>query len=367
MCLAGITFDEALCIVMKTKNTKINSKSEKGTKVMRALRRIFIILGLTLIAFAYWLMHEAQKSGQVYQPATNIGLQDTRPGKIRGNVESNLRPIYVEASKKINSVGSDAEREIGQAITIFERDVSKIVPRISEQLSGVKNSTALVKDLVIDRVKGTDYTGERIDGVLRAELVRPAKKLEHELAEILDLQVDRSTMHSQEMVASMTSGYQFAPAGIVVPQVRQEMVGAVKANILGKASATVATTGVGLVLEGILLKPTINAIRNLALRIFSRPIATASVSAVAPAADGPLPIGDAIAVVGLTWTAIDIAVTNKKMKKESRLVVEEAVAEMVRDVRRRAVAVARAQRDGANENLELVFGKIVQEYVAVNQ
>lgn len=59
-------------------------------------------------------------------------------------------------------------------------------------------------------------------------------------------------------------------------------------------------------IEAACIKTTVSAVRNLALRFGGKAIAKGAASAVAPAADGPLPIGDIIAVGGALWTAWDI-------------------------------------------------------------
>ena len=52
---------------------------------------------------------------------------------------------------------------------------------------------------------------------------------------------------------------------------------------------------------------------------------------MAPAADGPLPIGDIIAVGGFAWTAWDIHHMTKKMPKEMQKGLTEAVDKIEAD------------------------------------
>jgi hypothetical protein len=69
-----------------------------------------------------------------------------------------------------------------------------------------------------------------------------------------------------------------------------------------KAGLVAAETAI----EAATIRSTIASARNLALRYGGKAIAKGATAAAAPAADGPLPIGDAIAVFFAAWTAYDI-------------------------------------------------------------
>ena len=55
---------------------------------------------------------------------------------------------------------------------------------------------------------------------------------------------------------------------------------------------------------------------QLAWTIFKSPIKKAAVSVAASAADGPLPIGDIIGVIGIAWTAYDITSMRADFQKQ---------------------------------------------------
>lgn len=57
-------------------------------------------------------------------------------------------------------------------------------------------------------------------------------------------------------------------------------------------------------------------ITTVAARMFSKQVATITGSAIVAAADGPLPLGDAIAAAGVIWTGYDIYASKKEFERE---------------------------------------------------
>ena len=72
----------------------------------------------------------------------------------------------------------------------------------------------------------------------------------------------------------------------------------------GAAVGTVVAAEVAI--EAACIKTTVGAVQNLALRFGGKAIGKGAAFAIAPAADGPFPFGDVIAVFGAAWTAYDV-------------------------------------------------------------
>ncbi len=71
---------------------------------------------------------------------------------------------------------------------------------------------------------------------------------------------------------------------------------------------------------------------RMAKWIFARPIAAAAAEAGLVVADGPLPIGDAIAVIGAVWTAYDIYSLRASFEVELQFAARQALLSVRRDM-----------------------------------
>lgn len=66
-----------------------------------------------------------------------------------------------------------------------------------------------------------------------------------------------------------------------------------------------------------------------AARLFGQQVTKVAASATIAAADGPFPIGDAIALVGIAWTGYDVSCAQAEFKRE----LSEALNAAVEDVK----------------------------------
>lgn len=66
---------------------------------------------------------------------------------------------------------------------------------------------------------------------------------------------------------------------------------------------------------------------EIAKWIFARPIAAATAEATCVVVDGPLPFGDAIALVGAVWTAHDVCTLRHRFKRELAAAIEDRLAQ----------------------------------------
>lgn len=73
-------------------------------------------------------------------------------------------------------------------------------------------------------------------------------------------------------------------------------------------------------------------IATLAASLFAKPAATAAGSAAVAAADGPLPIGDAFAIIGGLWTGYEIYATRAAFERELKASLANTLPQMKREV-----------------------------------
>ena len=104
---------------------------------------------------------------------------------------------------------------------------------------------------------------------------------------------------------------------------------------LGLSGGVLAATGgfdVVAIMNTSVFRSMIRTIVELAASLFATPAATAAGSAAVAVADGPLPIGDAIAVVCGAWTAYDVYSTRREFEREIKAGLTNALPEMKRNV-----------------------------------
>jgi hypothetical protein len=82
---------------------------------------------------------------------------------------------------------------------------------------------------------------------------------------------------------------------------------------------------------------------EIAKWIFARPIAAATAEATCVVVDGPLPFGDAIALIGAVWTAHDVCTLRHRFKRELATAIEEGLAQARVQIENDVLAALRDQ------------------------
>ena len=263
-----------------------------------------------------------------------------RVAKYRGDVNA-----LAEKYRKMLPL-SDAEEAFARA----EQGADFIAS--NDGLCGFKVCGKLAYKMAYDRIKDTHRTEDAINPIVNNRIVAPivdaVKVYERwtidfrreiqceERAFALDL-----ALRSQKF-KEVVSCFSTVDASRMNAAV-DKLVGDVKEH--AKESAFAAA---GAVVELAMIKSSYAAIRTVAVRIAQMALAgvakklatTASTAVISAAADGPLPVGDAVAAVitvgGLGWTAYDIFKVCKTMPRELREGVMNAINETRGALRRTA-------------------------------
>lgn len=188
--------------------------------------------------------------------------------------------------------------------------------RAMQQIACYSNCVKMIGMLAYDKVRGRTTCRAWLDRKLAGQFDGPAAALQQELQTTLD-------RFNQEM-ARATAGLAVAVAGpginadvtATVPD-PEAIVGVAELDSLlgdlgfeGGLAGTVALIDIAAVANTVLGRKLTEQLVNQAMQlvawIFARPLAAAVAEVGVAAADGPLPIGDAIAAVGAVWTAYDI-------------------------------------------------------------
>lgn len=231
----------------------------------------------------------------------------------------------------------------------------------SDGLCGFSACGKLAYKMAYDKIKGTHRAEEAINPIVCARVVAPIEdavkcyekwttdfRLElqkEEKAFALDL-----ALRSQKF-AETVSCFKATDASEVSAAVDKLVGGALNH---AKESAFAAA---GTLVELAMIKSSYAAIRTVTVRIAGVALAgvakklatTASAAVVSAAADGPLPIGDAVAAViavgGLGWTAYDIHKVCKTMPQDMREGMMKAIDETRTALRQTAEGNLNADRD----------------------
>jgi hypothetical protein len=103
-------------------------------------------------------------------------------------------------------------------------------------------------------------------------------------------------------------------------------------GINGGVLAAASSFDVVAIMNTTIVRNLITKIAQLAASIFARPAATAAGSAAVAAADGPLPIGDALAIVGGLWTGYEVYANRRQFEQDIKASLTNALPEMKRSV-----------------------------------
>ena len=186
--------------------------------------------------------------------------------------------------------------------------VRSAIPGIRKSFASFGAMKGVVVDGALDKAFGGERLQERFNAALDKPFMQPCARAGQSL--IADYETFAARMAAEdaafreELAAAHGELPEDVRVDFPIETLRENIAqtyGALRGMPL-KAGLVAAEVAI----EAACIKTTVSAVRNLALRFGGKAIAKGAASAVAPAADGPLPIGDIIAVGGAIWTACDI-------------------------------------------------------------
>ena len=182
------------------------------------------------------------------------------------------------------------------------------IPRIRDSFSSFGAMKGVVVDGALDKAFGGDRLGSRFNAALDGPFVRPCAGAGQSLVADYETFAARMAAEDAAFREEIAAAHGNLPKAVrvefPVERLRSDMAKTYAAldRMPRKAGLVAAETA----FEIATIRSTVAAAKSLALRFGGKAIAKAAASAVAPAADGPFPFGDLIAVGGAAWTACDI-------------------------------------------------------------
>jgi len=200
-----------------------------------------------------------------------------------------------------------------------------------------KNCVKIIAMMASDTVRGRSDAREWVQARIERQIDPQISDVHREIHVILD-RFDRELNASTLTMATEVAAIGGTAAGTSVSEHAAGLDGLSLEAALGRLgfeggllAPAVAVDIYGL-LQTRVVRWLVVEVVDLAKWIFARPIAAAVTEAGLVAADGPLPIGDAIAVVGAAWTAYDIYALRNHFEKKLTDAIREAVPEVRRTI-----------------------------------
>jgi hypothetical protein len=285
-----------------------------------------ILLVATIVAGTVTLLRSARQPVVVRPQAISTAGS---PDRIRISVDA-------AAAKNARAV-EICETEINALLARNFEDIRTAGHKAADEVSGYSSCCSIIYRLAKDRVRGTSsasaYVDREMTGRIEPALRACATDLEAALGRF-DLALQKSTVGlAKDLALSQASSeWQEVAVGVDLGA-GKDLDGALR-NLGFRGVAVTVSSGFDAwaIMNSKLMKGLLEKVVALAARIFARPAAAAVASVTAAAADGPLPIGDILAIGGVAWTAYDIRATRHEFRRELQASVDNALPQMKRSV-----------------------------------
>jgi hypothetical protein len=235
-----------------------------------------------------------------------------------------------------------------QAARLCEADVNAILGRefaeierqaetAAVEVSSLGSCTAIIYRLAKEKLGSTASTAGYVEGQIRGRIQPALDTCAQELDSALD-RYEVALRGSTVTLATELAQANPAPAGRpidVAVDIRTDGDLDRALGNLGLNGGIVSVAGgfdAVAIMNTSIVRSLITKIAQLAASVFAKPAATAAGSAIVAAADGPLPVGDVLAVLGGIWTGYEVYATRRQFEHEIRLSLGNALPEMKRSV-----------------------------------
>lgn len=243
-----------------------------------------------------------------FLPGVTARLTAERRARLLAELRAELN------AQRVTLAGLDREfgSELDRALTPYFETARRGSGQAVRNLSGFRVCARLCYKLAADRLRGTAAAPEAIRAEIDAEVIAPCVAAQQKAVELLADHLRRIREADFACRSRLAARLSREPSpGLQYEALRafgEDMFHAEQATVdlaVGRMSAALGAT-----LEALFVRTTMGVVERVAARAVARISGTLSAGAIAAAADGPLPAGDAvgavIAVGGLSWTAYDI-------------------------------------------------------------
>jgi hypothetical protein len=229
------------------------------------------------------------------------------------------------------------ESEINMILAREFPEIERAADRAAEEVSTYGSCTTIIYRLAKEQLGWSASTADYVEGEIRSRLQPSLDACGRELDAALarcELALKESTVTLASELAQANPSATGQPLDIAVDvRTSGDLDATLRGLGIGGGVLTIAGTFDAVaIMNTSLVRNLVAKIAQLAASIFAKPAATAAGSAAVAAADGPLPIGDALAIVGGLWTGYEIYATRAEFEQEIRASLTNALPEMKRSV-----------------------------------
>lgn len=224
-----------------------------------------------------------------------------------------------------------------------ENNIEPLVQRTTK----MSFCTSLVYKMAKDKLTGSSSLTEELAPIVRESLCVPLENgrlaIDNGLRNFM-LKLQENHNRYRVEIAEFAGRKEFQALELDSSQSLTEHLNALEQQLTDFAlSKTLAAVSAGL--EVVFAQSLYSSIRVVAAHAVAKLTGTVSTSAILAVADGPLPIGDAIAAVvgtaGVIWTGYDIYKVSVKLPEELRVKLNELVSDSRAEFRSEAEKQAR--------------------------
>jgi hypothetical protein len=254
------------------------------------------------------------------------------------------------ANNRNEQAFSICERDLNQVLALEFGEIARRGEVAAAEVSSYSSCCTIIYRLAKDKVFGgasaADYVDAEVGRRIRPTLRTCGRELDDTLARF-DRDLKASTVILASELAQIQAAHNDTPIDVAVDLHASGDLNKLLRNY-GFNVTTIAVTStldVWGLLNARLVQGLIAEIAKTAGRMFARPAAAAAAEMTVAVADGPLPIGDVIALVGGAWTAYDIYATRASFEKELKTTLSNAIPDMKRSVHAQVIARMRGSLD----------------------
>jgi hypothetical protein len=297
--------------------------------MLRTARQAVALLAITTVALAAIVALHGSRTPVIPRPDGG--------GPVGSGLYERIQLSVAAATTRNEQALALCESEIN---TILAREFAEIAHEADEAAEDVATYSSccgiiyrLAKDQVFGGTAATDYVDQELGGRLRPALHTCSQELDTALARF-DRSLAESTVTLASELAEARGGADDAKVAVAVDVRYSDDLDAALQNLGFDAAAigVSATLDVWALLNSRLVSGLLTKATGMAASMFARPAAAAAAEMTVAVADGPLPIGDVIAVAGGLWTAYDIYATRAAFEAELKTTLANALPDMKRSV-----------------------------------
>ncbi|MBM4310279.1 MAG: hypothetical protein FJ119_04960 [Deltaproteobacteria bacterium] len=257
------------------------------------------------------------------------------------------------------------ERELGQIVRTHDAELIRRGQQAAAEASTYGSCSELIYYLAWDRVKRDNRSETHLNQVISPYINPALQALGTDVntsVEKFDRDLQRSTVRLAYDLAALGSQQSSAVSAVDMGA----MTGLDYQNALRNLGFNALMVSAAVGFDAVALYHSKYAamlwkkITAVAGRMFGKQVARLAASAAVAAADGPLPIGDILAVIGIAWTGYDIHASRKKFETELIISIGNTVSEMRSGMHQQALDHAEAlerryedvQQDISSQTLE---------------